>query len=271
MDLRRTLSLLVGWLADRHLPRFLRGPLYRGYARLYDVDLGEAQLPPQEYPSLGAFFVRRLAPGARPIDPDPGVLVSPVDATLASVGPVDAGSLLQAKGRPYSVRELLGGVGAELDLEGAEHWTLYLSPRDYHRIHAPEAGRLVEVRPIRGARHSVAPKVLRRRDVLAVNERVVLRLETARGPLLMVLVGALNVGRIRVVGVPLLHDGPLHPPRPLARGEELARFELGSTVILIAPRGMLTSAAHVVPPLHLRHGEPLAAYTPAAEPARGGP
>lgn len=269
MDLRRTLSLLVGWLADRHLPRPLRGPLYRAYARLYDVDLSEAQLPPQEYPSLGAFFVRRLAQGARPVDADPGCIVSPVDATLASVGPVSGGSLLQAKGRPYAVRELLGGVGAELDLEGAEHWTLYLSPRDYHRIHAPETASLVEVRPIRGARHSVAPKVLRRRDVLAVNERVVLRLETARGPLLMVLVGALNVGRIRVVGVPREHAGPLTPPRSLERGEELARFELGSTVIVIAPPGMLAALAHVAPPLHLRYGEPLAAYATAAAPARG--
>lgn len=260
MSLKRALSRLVGWLADRRVPRPLRGPLYGAYARLYRLDLAEAQLRPAEYPSLGAFFVRRLAPGTRPIDPDPERLVSPVDGCISSLGAVEGGSLLQAKGRAYGVRELLGGVGAELDLEGARQWTLYLSPRDYHRIHAPEAGRLVEVRPMRGELHSVNAASLARRDVLAVNERVALRLETARGPLLMVLVGALNVGRIRVVGVDPLHAGPLPAPRELARGEELARFELGSTVVLIAPAGTLAPLAGQAAGDAVRLGAPLGLY-----------
>lgn len=239
--LRTTLSQLVGWLADRRVPRPLRGPLYRGYARATGADLHESRGPLTIYPSLGAFFVRRLVDGARPIDGDPERLVSPVDGRLQAVGLVGAGSLLQAKGHRYPVRELLAGVGADLELEGACAWTLYLGPADYHRIHAPESGRLVEARWVGGGRHSVAPKVLARRAVLATNERCVLRLETDRGPILMVLVGAWNVGRIRVVGVEPGWDGPLPKPAKFARGEELARFELGSTVILITPPGVAQS------------------------------
>lgn len=260
MSFKRTLSRLVGWIADRHIPRFLRAPLYGSYARLYRVDLSEVQLVTSEYPSLGAFFVRRLAPGMRPIDSDPATLVSPVDARVSSIGRVEHGTLLQAKGRSYSVRELLGGVGAELELEGAQQWTLYLSPRDYHRIHAPETGRLVEVKPIRGELHSVNAVSLSRRDVLAVNERVALRIETARGPLLLVLVGALNVGRIRVVGVDPMHSGRLAVARELTRGEELARFELGSTVIVIAPPGMVEPLATLGIEGSVRLGAPLGRY-----------
>jgi phosphatidylserine decarboxylase len=267
MSFKRALSRVVGWAADRHLPRPLRAPLYRAYARLYRVDLSEAQLPPAEYPSLGAFFVRRLAPGKRPVDANPEVLVSPVDGRISSIGAVERGTLLQAKGRYYGVRELLGGVGAELDLEGAQQWTLYLSPRDYHRIHAPEAGALVEVRPIRGELHSVNAMSLGRRDVLAVNERVALRYETARGTLLLVLVGALNVGRIRVVGVEPTHSGRLAAPRLVARGEELARFELGSTIVLIAPRGMVAPLEALREDAVVRLGAPLGQYLAQRAPA----
>ncbi|MCH2107102.1 MAG: phosphatidylserine decarboxylase, partial [Planctomycetes bacterium] len=136
-----------------------------------------------------------------------------------------------------AVRDLLGPVGADIELEGGFAWTIYLSPRDYHRIHSPETARLTETAHLPGARHSVAPKVLARREVLSINERVVLRLETERGPLLLVLVGALNVGRIRVKGVQPDHTGALDPPLERARGAELARFEMGSTIVLISPPG----------------------------------
>ncbi len=233
MSFRHRISSAVGWLMDRKVPTPLRAPFYRTYARCTGAVLDEALGPLTIYPSLGAFFVRRLREGARPIDGAPESLISPVDGKLQSVGRVERGRLLQAKGQDYGSRELLDGVGADLELEGARAWTLYLSPADYHRIHAPEGGRLVEVHWVPGERHSVAPKVLARREVLAINERCVLRLETQRGPLLMVLVGALNVGRIRVLGIEPGVDAT--PDRPLERGEELARFEMGSTVVVIAP------------------------------------
>jgi len=234
--------------------------VYRGYARCTGASLIECRGPLEIYPSLSAFFVRRLQEGARPIEANPELVVSPVDGTYQHLGPIEEGSVLQAKGRPYPLRELLAGVGEDLDLEGGRAWTIYLSPRDYHRIHAPEAGRLVEARWVGGARYSVAPKVLARRLVLPVNERAVLRLECERGPLLMVLVGALNVGRIRVVGVSPGPRPDLGAGRAVERGEELARFEMGSTVVLVAPPGLeaLPEAAAGQP---VRLGTPIARWS----------
>lgn len=258
--LQRALSHATGWLADRRIPVPLRSPLYRTYARATGVNLSETRGPLEIYPSLSAFFVRRLAEGARPVEADPRTIVSPVDGRLQSAGVVRGGKALQAKGRPYDLRTLLAGVGEDLDLEGAYAWTLYLGPRDYHRIHAPEEGRLVEVRWVPGRRHSVAPRVLARRTVLPLNERCVLRLESVRGPLLLALVGALNVGRIRVVGVPPGLDGALPQPRTFARGEELARFELGSTVVLITPPALACRSLVDGPGVAVRLGAGLGRY-----------
>jgi phosphatidylserine decarboxylase len=234
--LRRTLSSLVGWLSDRRIPRALRAPVYRAYCRAYDVDLGEVRLALEEHPSFGAFFVRRLRDGARTFPADPRSLPSPCDGTFQSIDEIRSDSVLQAKGRPYSVRELLAGVGDDVALEGGSAWTIYLSPRDYHRVHSPVDGTLVEAVWAAGERFSVAPKVLAgRAKVLSVNERCVMRIEARHGPLFLVMVGALNVGRIRVVGVDC--GGRLAKPRALARADELARFEMGSTVVLVAPPG----------------------------------
>jgi phosphatidylserine decarboxylase len=235
--LRIAVSHVTGWLADRRIPVFLRGPVYRAYAHLTGAELSEARPPLEAYPSLSAFFVRRLIDGARPVTDEPGVFASPVDGTLQALDRVHEGSLMQAKGRLYGVRGLLAGLGNDIDLDGAWGWTIYLSPRDYHRIHAPDDCQLVHVHWIPGDRHSVQPKVLARRSVLAVNERCALQFDCPRGPFFMVLVGALNVGRIRVLGVDPEARGDIPRPRPFRRGEELARFEMGSTVILIAPPG----------------------------------
>lgn len=232
-------SHAVGWLADRWIPPFLRAPLYRTYGALTGADLTEMHGRPRDYASLGAFFVRRLREGARPVDPAPDVLPSPVDALVQASAPIASGCVVEAKGRTYPLRELLAGVGEDLVLEGGHAVTLYLGPKDYHRIHSPLDARLVEARHVPGRRLSVQPRVLAKRTVLPGNERVVLRLEGERGPLLLVLVGALIVGRIRVVGLERFTAGPLPVPRRFARGEELARFEMGSTVVLVTPPGAL--------------------------------
>jgi phosphatidylserine decarboxylase len=257
---KRALSLAVGWLADRRIPRPLREPLFRTYARAYDVNLGEVRLELAEHPSFAAFFVRRLRDGARRWSAEPGVLPSPCDGAVQAFDRIADGAILQAKGRSYEVRELLGGVGADVDLEGGASWTVYLSPRDYHRVHCPLDAQLVEARWLPGTRHSVAPKVLLARPkVFSINERVVMRLEGASGPLFLVMVGALNVGRIRVVGVEEAQSGPLREPRRLARGDELARFELGSTVVLVAPPGASSSWRTLVQlGQPVRMGEPIA-------------
>jgi len=228
-------SRSVGWLADRKLPRFIRPWTYRTYARFTGANLDEVRAPLESFPSLGQFFVRHLRADARPIEADAALLPSPADAMLQDLSRIAGDSILQAKGIDYSVRELLAGVGEDLDLEGGHAWTLYLSPRDYHRVHAPEACTLTEVRWVAGRFLSVRPKILARKPgVFAKNERAVLRLETEHGPLLLVMVGALNVARIRVIGVPAGEDLK-EGARRFERGEELARFEMGSTVILVAP------------------------------------
>ena len=242
--LRRRLSATVGWLADRRIPGPLRGPVYRLYARATGADPGEARLALPAYPSLGAFFVRQLAEGARPLDPDETRLIAPCDGLLQAQDSVREGTLLQAKGSAYTIGDLLAGVGDDRSLEGATAWTIYLSPRDYHRVHAPLAARLGAVRWVPGDRRSVAPQVVAARPrVFATNERAVLRLETDAGPYFVVMVGALNVGRIRVVGV--TPGAAPDPDRPLRfeRGDELARFEMGSTVVLVLPPGRATPLA----------------------------
>lgn len=257
--LHHALSSVAGWLADRRVPTRLRGPLYRAYAAVTGADTTEARGPLDIYPSLSAFFVRRLEEGARPIGDDPAELVSPVDGKVQSVGRVDGGTLLQAKGFTYPVRELLGGVGDDVDLDGGTQWTLYLGPKDYHRIHTPEAGTLTEARWVPGARYSVNPRVLARKLVLPRNERCVLRYETERGTLLLVLVGALNVGRIRVLGVDPVSPGVVNTT--YARGEEIARFEMGSTVVVIAPPGGPRATPDLAPGDEVRFGVPIGRWS----------
>lgn len=251
---RRALSHTVGWIADRRIPRPLRTTVYRGFARWTGADLSEVRAPLDTFQSLGTFFVRELRPGLRPFPSHPDAIGSPVDGTVQSLCAIERGSVLQAKGRSYSVSDLLGSVGRAQDLEGGFAWTIYLSPRDYHRIHAPETCRLAAVEWLGGERFSVAPKVLARRRVLDVNERCALRLECARATVYLVLVGALNVGRMRVVGVEPGHRGALVPPRAFERGAELARFEMGSTIVLLAPRGVTVCDAELAEGQSVRMG-----------------
>jgi len=252
---RRGLSRLMGWATDLRVPRFLRAAAYGGFARYAGADLSEVRLAIRDFPSLGAFFVRELKPGLRTLDPDPAALLSPVDGTVQAVGPIERGTIVQAKGRSYAVAELCGGLEVGLDLEGGVAWTIYLSPRDYHRIHMPVTARLAAVRWIDGDRFSVAPGVLARRRVLDVNERCVLRLESEQGSFLLVLVGAMNVGRIRVLGVePSYATEPVRPGSRFERGLEIARFEMGSTIVLVAPRGVASTATHIEQGLPVRLG-----------------
>ncbi len=216
----------------------------------------ELRLALEEHPSLASFFVRRLREGARTFSAEARTLAAPCDGTVQAVDPVQKGMILQAKGRPYAVEEILGEPGCAAMLEGGSAWTIYLSPRDYHRVHAPLAGELEQIRWLGGARFSVAPKVLLKRPkVLSVNERAVLRLATEHGPLYLVMVGALNVGRIRVVGVDASAGGVSTPARRLSLGDELARFELGSTVVLLAPAAGPRPIAGLTPGKTLRMGE----------------
>lgn len=262
MPARRALSHLVGWLADRPLPRFMRASVYRAYARRFRVDLDEMRDPLDSHATFTDFFVRHLKAGARPIEADPDSIVSPVDGTVQTLGPVERGQILQAKGRPYALEELLGAAARGVELDGGFAWTIYLSPRDYHRIHSPVDARLVRVEWLPGERYSVAPKVLARRDVLPINERAVLTLQSDPSALYLVLVGALNVGRIKVLGIEQPRSGPVAVQLPFARGSELARFEMGSTIVLVAPPRYVTACNGLMPGDAVRLGQALGRICP---------
>lgn len=219
--------------------------LLRQFLRRFVVNLGEAANPdPHAYPSFNAFFTRELAPDARPIDTDPSAIVSPVDGGVSQAGRIADGRIIQAKGRSYSALELLGG-----DRERAEPFrdgqfaTLYLSPRDYHRVHMPVDGVLREMVYVPGRLfpvHATAVRTVPR--VFARNERVAALFDTPAGPMAMVLVGALFVGSIETVWAGEITPGSrrqvtvtAYPPEDirLARGAEMGRFNMGSTVILM--------------------------------------
>jgi phosphatidylserine decarboxylase len=236
----RIISHFVGWLADRRWPRPLLDRVISLYVKRCGVDMEEADVPPSGYRTLGEFFVRPLKEGARPVDPSSDTIVSPVDGRLVMTGTIEDGRLIQAKGLDYSTVDLLGSREAAALFAGGGYATLYLSPRDYHRIHAPVAGRVASVRRRRGRLLPVndlsVPFV---KDLFATNERVIVSMETEAGPVAVVMVGATNVGRIslafEVAPAQRRTDWDWTPERDirLAKGEELGRFELGSTVILL--------------------------------------
>lgn len=223
------------------------------FIRLYGINVNEAaQTEPTAYPSFHEFFIRELNPNLRPIDRDNNVIVSPCDGTLSQIGTIEQGTLIQAKGRHYSVNALLGG-----DHPMAEHFkngrfaTVYLAPKDYHRVHMPYGGTLRSVRYVPGKLFSVNPITAEHVECLfAKNERVVSVFDSPQGPFAVILIGAMIVGSISTVA-----NGTLTPPRgkkvvqfdypessqrtiKLDKGDEMGYFSLGSTVIMLFTDGL---------------------------------
>jgi len=238
---------------------WLKRALIRGFERLYAIDLDEAEIDEgSAYPSFNAFFTRALKADARPIEGDDDTIVSPADGRVTEFGRIRQGRLLQAKGRSYSVAELLAESDAGIEpFRGGHYLTVYLAPHNYHRVHAPLAGRLERARFVPGSRFSVNAATVRAIDsVFCRNERVVLWLATAVGSCAVVMIGALNVSSLTTVltgeipsGAPRVFAGT--GTRPIARGGELGRFNLGSTVVMLFPAG----AAEWLPTL--AHGQPV--------------
>jgi phosphatidylserine decarboxylase len=251
-------SALVGWGAGKPLPSRLRGLAYRAFARAVGANLDEVELALGGYPSLGDFFARRLRHGAREVDADPSAIISPCDGVLAARGTAVAGALVQAKGRTYQLAELVADGELAARLTGGPYATIYLSPRDYHRVHAPIDARVEGYDYLPGALWPVNPRVAARRDGLLVrNERVVIRLNAgAHGRVALVMVGAAGVGNIRLA--PVFGAGESadwraagEPRRvelsgqAVRRGDELGAFRLGSTVVLVFEPGAAQLAGEV--------------------------
>lgn len=241
------LSRLVGAIAQSRWKSLTRA-LIRAFIRTYRVDMSQARIEdPEGYASFTDFFVRELKQDARPLDGDPTVLISPCDGTLSQIGEMNAGTLVQAKGLDYSAEELFGAHTIAAQLQGGLYATIYLAPADYHRVHTPTEGKLIGVRHIPGRLFSVNPTTTARVSNLFIrNERVVMSFDTHAGPLVMVLVGAMIVGSIhtRWTGK-VTRDHRIDAE--VSRGEEVAQFRMGSTVILCVPRDTAKWDAHLVP------------------------
>lgn len=274
------LSRLFGRVADLPIPRAMRPAVLGTFANAVGADLDEVELPLDRYGSLNEFFVRRLRAGARSWPDDPDVLCSPVDGATGQVGRITEGRALQAKGRWYSVAGLIGEPEDSHDarrFEGGIFITLYLSPRDYHRIHVPFGGTIPFARHVPGALLPVnAPAVAHVPDLFPRNERLLCPLDGEGGRVMVVAVGAYNVGRISAAfdprwradegenrwatnlrgARPARHD---YDPRvEMRRGDELMAFHLGSTVVLLLEPDRWTVEADLRPDAPVRLGMPLA-------------
>jgi len=228
---------------------WLKQWLIETVTRRFAVDLSEAaQSDPADYPTFNAFFTRALKPGARTPDPDPAAVLMPADGRISQCGVIQDGRIFQAKGRGFSAAELLGEADAARPYQGGLFATVYLSPRDYHRVHMPWTGRLLETVHVPGRLFSVSPQAVRQVPRLfARNERLVCHFETDFGPMAVVMVGALLVSGVETVWGG--KEFPAYGQRirrkdwrgdniQLQRFEEMARFNYGSTVIVLLPPGV---------------------------------
>lgn len=244
----------------------------RWFARHYGVDMSQAAEPDlSAYPDFNSFFTRALRHDARPLPADdPDALVSPADGQLVAFGQVDGDRLLQAKGRHFSLRALLGGDDRWSEtFRGGSFATVYLSPRDYHRVHMPLSGRLTQMSYVPGRLFSVNASTARLvRNLFARNERVIAFFETGFGPMAVVLVGAIFVGSIETVWAGRIsppHGGEARswhfpadagqPSPRLETGAELGRFNMGSTVIVLLPAGTVSWDPSLTPGREVITGE----------------
>ncbi len=264
---KQALTAAAGRLASARAGALTTAMVRRFVAR-YGVNMAEAANPdPASYASFNDFFTRPLRAGARPLAQ--ADWICPVDGAISQFGPIEHGQIFQAKGHQYSATALLGGDAALAGAFNDGHFaTLYLSPRDYHRIHMPCTGRLLRMVHVPGALFSVNPTTARGvPGLFARNERVVCVFEGAQGPFVMVLVGATIVGSMATVW-----HGTVNPPRPghlrqwdyaeqtitLQQGEEMGRFLLGSTVVMLFPPGPLAFTPDWAPARPIRMGEAMA-------------
>ncbi|TAM98090.1 MAG: phosphatidylserine decarboxylase [Rhodanobacteraceae bacterium] len=246
---QKTLSRIVR-AATRWTWRPWKDFLIGRVVRVYRVDMTEAaQAEPRAYPNFNAFFTRALRAGVRCAEGGDDAILCPADGRISQIGRIEEGRILQAKGRTYSVAELLADAGAAHKYRDGCFATIYLSPRDYHRVHMPLDGELVETVHVPGRLFSVAPGPLMDiPDLFARNERLVCHFEGRHGPFVLTLVGAMLVS-----GITTAWNGPEVPPYAnavmtrdwrghgirLVRFAEMARFEMGSTVIVLLPSGRL--------------------------------
>ncbi len=246
------LSRLAGKIANCQ-SKWLKDPFTRWFVDRFDIDMSEAaEEDPCAYATFNDFFTRALKDGARPIDSEPHSIVAPADGAISQLGDIQHGRIFQAKGQSYSTLELLGGANdLAAEFNDGQFATVYLSPKDYHRVHMPMAGKLRSMIHVPGDLFSVneatAENVPR---LFARNERVVCVFDTDAGPMAVVLVGAMIVASIETSWAgqitPQLRQvvrqdyDQLNDDITLEKGEEMGRFKLGSTAIVLFPKEVMS-------------------------------
>lgn len=267
------LSRLVGRFADSRTP-WIKDLFIRRFIKTYRVNMAEALDPdPASYENFNAFFTRALKADARPLVHTPGAIVAPADGVVSAIGAINQDSMVQAKGHDYSVTALLGGDPIKAaPFRNGSFATIYLSPKDYHRVHIPLAGTLQEMLYVPGKLFSVnlitADNIA---NLFARNERAVCMFDTEAGPMAVVLVGAMIVAGIETVwgghvcptadSLKVSDYRNAEPPVRLEKGAELGRFKLGSTVILLFGPGAMQWHAELSPGSAVRMGEQMGTLT----------
>lgn len=241
---QHALSRIAGWIAETEIS-WIKQPFIHWFIKRYDVDMSIAEeTNPEVYPSFNAFFTRPLADGQRPINDENNAIVCPADGCISQLGSINNGQIFQAKGHEYSLLELVGGdTDIAKKFIGGSFATVYLSPKDYHRVHMPLAGTLETMIHVPGDLFSVndttAENVPR---LFARNERVVASFNTDNGPMVVILVGAMIVASIETVWAGLVtpikkqcHTTQYQKTSDitLEKGAEMGRFKLGSTAIVL--------------------------------------
>ncbi len=265
---KQALTQFAGWVAQGGFGEAATQKIIRKFIAHYQVNMSEAQASdPATYKTFNDFFTRPLRPDARPLAQ--AKWVCPVDGAISQLGRIQGQQVFQAKGHSYSTLALLGGDAAlAAQFDDGDFATIYLSPKDYHRIHMPVAGRLRRMIHVPGKLYSVNPATARNiPELFAVNERVVTVFETAHGPFVNVLVGATIVGSMATSW-----HGVVNPPRPgkvrdwhyqdqeiaLAQGAEMGRFLLGSTVVMLWPKNTVAFNSSWAPGRSVRLNESMA-------------
>ncbi len=261
------ISRQLFWLSRVEKP-WLSQFLIRQYAKAFKVDMSQALEPDlRRYPSLNAFFTRALAEGARPMPSDPRGIACPADGVLSETGPIEEASLIQAKGHYYDLHRLLGGF-RELSTPflNGDFATVYLSPRDYHRMHMPCDAQLTDMIYVPGRLFSVSLMTTRNiPEIFTRNERVVCLFDTEKGRMALVLVGAINVAAIETVWAGLITPPPgkeirhtrYDKPIPFKRGMEMGRFNMGSTIVMLTEKDAVAWGEKATPGTAVKVGDEL--------------
>lgn len=244
---KKVVSYWMGRLMHVRLPKPIASWTIKTFGKYYEINFDEAEKPLDQYDSIGDFFVRRLKPGVRPLSESP--ILHPADSVIAQIGEIQSGRCIQAKGRTYSVAELCSEPDVAKYYEDGLFVTYYLCPTDYHRVHSPVDGKILRAHHIPGHLWPVNQWSTENiENLFAVNERVVVEIESRLGRCLLVFVGATNVGQIRlsfdseiVTNIHLKQKNlnrKYDPPIEVTKGQELGAFYMGSTVVMIYPKSI---------------------------------